>query len=89
MFQTLIYPSSGACDFAAKLPHRLLCSVKTEDFGVSIHLWCLVLCIWCDVFCRFVVIGRCIFIDIDRFLLSFVIIVFTFNYVTVLFVLCI
>jgi len=26
MFQTLIYPSSGAYDFAVELPHRLLCS---------------------------------------------------------------
>ena len=79
MFRTLIYPSSGACDFAAELPHRLLCSVKTEDFGVSVHLWCLVVCVcvWCDVLCCFVVVGRCIFIDIDRFLLCFVIIVFS------------
>ena len=26
MFRTLIYPSSGARDFAVELPHRLLCS---------------------------------------------------------------
>jgi hypothetical protein len=87
MFQTLIYPSSGVCDFAVELPHPSLCSVNTKDFGISVHLWCLVVCVWCDVLCRFVVVGRCIFIDIDRFLLYFVIIVFTFIYVTVLFIL--
>jgi len=26
MFQTLIYPSSGACDCAVELPHRSFCS---------------------------------------------------------------
>jgi len=26
MFRTLIYPLSGACDFAVELPHRLFCS---------------------------------------------------------------
>jgi len=26
MFRTLIYPSSGACDFAVELPHRSFCS---------------------------------------------------------------
>ena len=36
----------------------------------------MVVCVWCDVFCRFVVVGRCILIDIDRYLLSFVITVF-------------
>ena len=76
MFPTLIYPSSGACDFAVELPHRL-CSVKTEGFGVSVNLWCLVVCVWCDVLCRFVVVGRCIFIYIDRFLLCFAITVFS------------
>jgi len=34
MFRTLIYPSSGACDFADELPHRLFCSVKTEDLAL-------------------------------------------------------
>ena len=77
MFRTLIYPSSGAFDCAVKLPHRLLCSVKTEDFGASVHLWCLVVCVWCDVLRRFILVGRCIFIDIDGFLLCFVVIVFS------------
>ena len=27
MFRTLIYPSSGACDYIDGLPHRLPCSV--------------------------------------------------------------
>ena len=26
MFRTLIYPSSGACDFVVELPHRSSCS---------------------------------------------------------------
>ena len=26
MFQTLIYPSSGACDYSVELPHWLYCS---------------------------------------------------------------
>ena len=26
MFQTLIYPSSGACDYSVELPHLLYCS---------------------------------------------------------------
>ena len=64
---------------------RLCCSITTSvvlfckdgGFSVSVHLWCLVLCVWCDVLCRFVVGGRCIFIDIDGFLLCFVIIVST------------
>jgi len=67
MFQTVIYPSSGACDCAVELPHRSFCSVKTEDL-VLVYIWCLVVCVWCDVLCHFVAVGRCIFIDIDRFL---------------------
>ena len=26
---------------------------------------------WCDVFCRLVVVGRCILIDFDRYILCF------------------
>ena len=44
---------------------------------MSVHLWCFVACVWCDAFCRFVVVGRCILIVVDRFLLCFVIIVFS------------
>ena len=33
-------------------------------------------CVWCDVLCRFVVVGRRILIDNDSYLLCFVIIVF-------------
>ena len=33
-------------------------------------------CVWCDVFCRLVVVGRCILIDFDRYLLCFVTIMF-------------
>ena len=51
-------------------------SCKDEWFSVSVNLRCIVVCVWCDVFCRFVVVGRCILIDIDRYLLCFVIIVF-------------
>ena len=39
---------------------------KDGGLSVSVNLWCLVVCVWCDVFCRFVVVGRRIFIDIDR-----------------------
>ena len=86
MFRTLIYPSSGACDCAVELPHRSFCSVKNGGFSFIVHLWCLVVwfgvtclvvCVWCDVLCRFVALGRCIFIDIERFLLCFVIFVFS------------
>jgi hypothetical protein len=31
MFRTLIYPSSGACDYSVELPHWSYCSVETED----------------------------------------------------------
>jgi len=48
---------------------------KDRGFSISINLWCLVVCVWCDVLCRFVVVGRRIFIDIDHYLLFFVIIV--------------
>jgi len=33
MFRTLIYTSSGACDFAVEMPHRLLCSRFVPDDG--------------------------------------------------------
>ena len=33
MFRTLIYPSSGACDYSVELPHWSYCSVKTEDLA--------------------------------------------------------
>ena len=45
--------------------------------SVSVNLKCLVVCVWCDMLFRFVVVGRCIFVDIDRYLLCFVIIVFS------------
>jgi len=77
MFQTLIYPSRGACDCAAELPHQSFCCVKTGGFSISVNLWCLVVCVWCDVLCRFVVVGRHIFIDIHCYLLCFVIITFS------------
>ena len=58
---------------------RLCCWITTSvvlfckdgGFSVSVHLWCLVVCVWCDVLCHFVVVGRCIFIDIDLFFLSY------------------
>jgi len=34
MFRILIYPSSGACDCGVELPHRSVCSVKTEDLAL-------------------------------------------------------
>ena len=36
MFRTLIYPSSGACDFVDELPHRSSCS----QFVVCWSFWC-------------------------------------------------
>jgi len=47
---------------------------KDGWFSVSVNLQCIVVCVWCDVFCRFVVVGRRILIDTDRYLLCFVII---------------
>jgi hypothetical protein len=63
---------------------RLCCWITTSVvlfckggwFSVSVNLRCIALCVWCDVFCRFVVVGRRILIDIDRYLLCFVITVF-------------
>ena len=63
---------------------RLCCWITTSVvlfckdgwFSVCVNLRCIVVCVWCDVFCRFVVVGRCILIDIDAYLLCFVIIVF-------------
>jgi hypothetical protein len=34
---------------------------KDGWFSVSVNLRCIAVCVWCDVFCRFVVVGRCIF----------------------------
>jgi hypothetical protein len=57
---------------------RLCCWITTSVvlfckdgwFSVSVNLRCMVVCVWCDVFCRFVVVGTCILIDTDRYLLS-------------------
>ena len=75
MFHTLIYPSSGACDCVEELPHWSSCSVKTDDLAL-VQIYGVQWCVWCDVFCRFVVVGRRILIDFDRYLLRFVVIVF-------------
>jgi len=42
IFRTLICPSSGACDCAVELPHRLLCSrfVVCWRFGAAGLEWC-------------------------------------------------
>jgi len=42
MFRTLIYPSSGACDYVVELPHRSSCSqfVVCWRFGASGFEWC-------------------------------------------------
>ena len=63
---------------------RLCCWITTSVvsfcrdgwFSCSVNLRCIVVCVWCDVLCRFVVVGRCILIDIDRYMLCFVITVF-------------
>jgi len=49
MFRTLIYPSSGACDYSVELPHwnlQLFCWIIT-----------LIYCSWFDVCWRFGVVG--------------------------------
>jgi len=42
MFRELIYPSSGACDCVAELPHRSSCSqsVVCCSFGAAGFRWC-------------------------------------------------
>jgi len=37
MFRTLIYPSSGACDYSVELPHWSYCS-WFDGVGVSVWL---------------------------------------------------
>ena len=32
-----------------------------------VNLWCLVVCVWCDVLCRFVVVGKRISVDINSY----------------------
>ena len=57
---------------------RLCCWITTSIvlfckdgwFSVSVNLRCIVVCVWCDVFCLFVVVGRRILIDIDRYLFA-------------------
>jgi len=64
MFRTLIYPSSGICDYPVELPHWSYCSVKTEDLALA-QIMVLVVCVWCDVLSRFVVVGKHISVDTD------------------------
>ena len=52
---------------------------KDGCFSVSVTLRCVVVCVWCDVFCRFVVVGRRFLIDFDRYLLCLVTIVFVIS----------
>jgi hypothetical protein len=42
MFRTLIYPSSGDCDYVVELPHRSFCSrfVVCWRFGAVGFEWC-------------------------------------------------
>jgi hypothetical protein len=42
MYRTLIYPSSGACDYVVELPHRSSCSqfVVCWRFGAAGFGWC-------------------------------------------------
>ena len=49
---------------------------KDGCFSVSVTLRCVVVCICCDVFRRLIVVGRCILIDFDCYLLRFVTTVF-------------
>ena len=58
---------------------RLCCWITTSVvlfckdgwFSFSVNLRRVVVCVLCTVFCRFVVVGRRIWIDIDRYLLCF------------------
>jgi len=55
MFRALICPFSGVCDYVVELRHWLILFCKDGVLSVSVNLWCLVVCVWCDVCCRFVV----------------------------------
>jgi len=78
MFRTLIYPSSGAYDYSVELPHWLYCSVKNGGFNISVRLWYVVMCVWCDVLCRIVVVGSRVSVDTDCYgVFCFVIVVFS------------
>jgi hypothetical protein len=41
---------------------------KNGWIRISVNLRCIVVCVWCDAFCRLVVIGGCILIDFDRYM---------------------
>ena len=58
MFQALICPYSGVCDYVVELPHWPISFCKDGGASVSVNLWCLVLCIWCVVCCCFVVVSN-------------------------------
>jgi len=55
MFRVLICPSSGVCDCVVELPHWLISFCEDGGVFVSVNLWCLVVFVWCDMCCRFVV----------------------------------
>jgi len=60
MFRALLCPSSGARDYDVGY-HIDLSFCKDGEGSVTVNLWFLVVCVWCDVLCQFVVAGnRCI-----------------------------
>ena len=52
MFRTLICPSSGVYDYVVELTYWLISFCKNGGISFNVNLWCLVVCIWCDVCCR-------------------------------------
>ena len=50
---------------------------KEGGFNISVRLWHVVVCVWCDVFCRIVVVGKRVSVDADCYgVFCFVIVVF-------------
>ena len=84
LFHFLCAPHVSDINISIISSLRLCCWITTSVvlfckdgwFSVSANLQCIVVCVWCGVICRFVVVGRRILIDFGRYLLCFVIIMF-------------
>jgi len=57
MFRALLCPSSGARDCNV-VYHLVVSFCKDGGVSVSVNLWFLVVCVRCEVVCRFVVAGN-------------------------------
>ena len=78
IFRTLIYPSSRAWDYSVELSRWSYCSVKNREFSISIRLWYVVVCVWCDVLRQIVAVGSRVSVDTDCYrVFCFVIVVFS------------